>query len=140
MLRFSKFVFICLLLLGLPFAAMAKADGHAVAPKLITLAPIAFTPEISEQYTAQVLHITLRINLSDAGVVQDNVQMIESSGSTLVDQAVITAVKASTFQPASRDGKPMASSILLPLQIEVKNDTPQEEVPANTGQGAAQNQ
>lgn len=140
MLRLSKIVLICLLLLGLPFAGLAKADGNAVAPKLVTLAPIAFTAEISEQYAAQVLHVTLRISLSDAGVVQNNVQIIESSGSALVDQAVITSVKSSTFQPASRDGKAMASSILLPLQIEVKKDAPQEEVPGNAGQEAAQNQ
>ena len=123
-----------MLLLGLPFAGLAKAAGNAVAPKLVTLAPIAFTAEISEQYAAQVLHVTLRISLSDSGVVQDNVQIIESSGSALVDQAVITAVKASTFQPASRDGKAIASSILLPLQIEVKNDAPQQEVHGNAGQ------
>ena len=138
MIRYTKILLVCLLLLGLPFAALAKADSNAAAPKLVTLAPIAFTAEITEQYAAQVLHVTLRVNLSDAGVVQDNVQIIESSGSALVDQAVITAVKASTFQPASRDGKAMASSILLPLQIEVKNDVPQEEAPAGDGQAAAQ--
>jgi len=137
-IRFCTMLLVCLLILGTPFVALAKENSNAVAPKLVNLAPITFAAEITEKYASQILHVTLRVSLSDAGAVQEGSQLIESSGNDLIDQVVINAVKASTFQPAYRDGKAIASSILLPLQIQVKNEVPQEEVHSNEGEASAQ--
>jgi TonB family protein len=117
---------------------VAKENGNSIPPKLVTMAPITVAAEINEKYAGQVLRVTLRISLSDGGAVQEEMKIIEGSGEDLIDQAVISAVKNSTFLPAYRDGKAISSSIILPLQVEVKNDVPQEEAAVNEGQPATQ--
>lgn len=127
MKRFCTLMLICLMVLGIPFAGLAQENGKAVPPQLVNLAPIAFAPEITEAYGDQVVEVRLQIRLSEEGIVQEELEVAQSSGSVALDQAVVSAVKNSVFRPAYLDGKAIASSVLLPLHIKIEREAPPQE-------------
>ena len=127
MKRFCTMMLICLMVLGMPFAALAQENGKAVPPQLVNLAPIAFAPEITEAYGDQVVEVRLQIRLSEEGIVQQVLEVAQSSGSVTLDQAVISAVEDSVFRPAYLDGKAIECSVILPLHIKIEREEPPQE-------------
>ena len=62
--------------------------------------------------------VVLRLSI-DAGGRLDHVDVVTSAGPDL-DAAAIRAVRASSFHPARRDGKPVASRAILPNRFQLK--------------------
>ncbi|MGL5514611.1 MAG: TonB family protein, partial [Sporomusa sp.] len=102
-------------------------NGKAVPPQLVYLAPIAIAPEITEAYGDQVVVVRLKVLLSEEGIVQEELEVTQSSGSVALDQAVVSAVRNSVFRPAYLDGKASACFISLPLNIKVEREVPPQE-------------
>ncbi|MCA9216850.1 MAG: energy transducer TonB [Planctomycetales bacterium] len=60
--------------------------------------------------------VLLRVHLSSDGTVAD-VQVIESSGHTVLDGSAVAAVKRWTASPATRGGRPVETTIRLPVKF-----------------------
>ncbi len=58
----------------------------------------------------------LKVLVGPDGVPQD-IQVEKSSGSRLLDQAAIEAVKTWVFNPGSKGGKPAAGYALVPIDF-----------------------
>ena len=62
--------------------------------------------------------VVLRLAIGALGQLMD-VDVVSSAGVTL-DQAAIRAIRASTFHPATRQGRPVDSLALLPIRFKLK--------------------
>jgi protein TonB len=62
--------------------------------------------------------VVLRLAIGALGQLMD-VEVVSSAGVTL-DQAAIRAIRASTFHPATRQGRPVDSLALLPIRFKLK--------------------
>lgn len=62
--------------------------------------------------------VTLRLDVSDHGDVW-RVEVVESSGHTVLDQAAMTAVGKWKGQPATQWGRPIASTEVLPIRFKL---------------------
>lgn len=64
--------------------------------------------------------VLLRLTIDERGILL-NVEVIENGGYGFTEAAV-EAVKKSTFLPALRDGKPVASRALLPIRFTLRSE------------------
>jgi protein TonB len=64
--------------------------------------------------------VMLKLTIDEKGNLSD-VKVIEKAGYGFTEAAV-EAVKKSTFLPAKRDGKPIASRALLPIRFQLERD------------------
>jgi TonB family protein len=64
--------------------------------------------------------VMLKLTIDENGNLLD-IEVIEKAGYGFTEAAV-EAVKKSTFLPAKRDGKPIASRALLPIRFQLKRD------------------
>jgi protein TonB len=77
--------------------------------------PFAYPPELYAQKLQG--NVSLRLFIDTAGAVnQDSTSVASSSGSETLDSAALVAARELKFAPAKRNGKPMAVSILFPVQ------------------------
>ncbi len=63
--------------------------------------------------------VLLRVDVGADGRPTD-VQVVERSGSSELDRAAERAVREWTFHPATRDGKPVPSSVQVPVDFSVE--------------------
>lgn len=116
-----------LILMSLSVPAMAKGQTPATPPRIVTLAPIALTPELTGKYSEQTVLVKIKATILETGTMDSNVQVITSSGDPAFDQAVIDSLQKSVFTPAyTEDRQAIASSIVLPLNVKVEKYVPVE--------------
>lgn len=120
---FAVVLLLCFAAGPLPALANVSDDGP---PRLVNLPPFVFPPEVAEQYAGKSVKVKLKIGLSDTGNVTEEIKIIGSSGNDVIDAVVVDAVKSAVFLPAYRNGQAIACTVVLPLQIEVKQDEPKQ--------------
>lgn len=127
--------------LGVAGPAMAQAKEPVTPPKIITLAPVGLTPELREKYSEQTILVRIKATITETGTLDNNIQVITSSGDAAFDQAVIDSIQQSVFTPAyTSDQQAIASSIVLPLNVKVEKYLPEEEAVNQPGNEQAPNQ
>jgi periplasmic protein TonB len=78
----------------------------------------------------------LAIHVDTAGRA-DSVRVETPAGDPAFDRAAVAGTNAIRFEPARRDGKPVARWVLLPVEFEITADTA---APADTSAQQAQTQ
>jgi len=84
--------------------------------------PASFVANPPPQYPSQAVRdrlqgtVLLRLFVDSTGRVED-VEVVESSGHAMLDDAAMEAVKKWTGQPARRYGRPVASEEVLPIRF-----------------------
>ncbi|MBX7117952.1 MAG: energy transducer TonB [Gemmatimonadaceae bacterium] len=83
------------------------------------LGPLAqqFAREAGEAGAA--LRVRVRLAVSKEGLVE-SLTVLESSGRASVDEAVLAALKAERFAPATVDGIPVRSLVVQPVRLQVE--------------------
>ena len=85
------------------------ASGNLRPPSLASTPGLAYPHDARRM--GQQGSALLRIHVATDGRVLD-VELVESSGHERLDQAALTAVRTWSFHPATRDGVPVADSLL----------------------------
>jgi iron complex outermembrane recepter protein len=93
---------------------VAAAQGHTVTPPVVSthvdaVYPTAATPQGKHADVVLVVTVDADGHVSDVKV--------RESGAPALDEAAIIAIRQWTFEPARRDGKPVASRILVPFHF-----------------------
>ncbi|MCA9401982.1 MAG: energy transducer TonB, partial [Candidatus Omnitrophica bacterium] len=106
-------------LINEPLSPSLELKGAVVYPKPLmhqNEAPIY--PRIAriKGWTGKVW---LEVYINTFGAVQ-NVNVVKSSGHHVIDQAALEAVREWKFIPASVDGVPEASKIILPIELKME--------------------
>jgi bla regulator protein BlaR1 len=96
------------------------------APSYRRLSP----PEYPQSAKTQGLQGTtlLQVGLDEAGTVQ-TVNIVDSTGTDLLDRAASAAVERWTFNPATREGRAVPSQVLVPVQFLASNGTAEPYAP-----------
>lgn len=108
-----------------PTAAVVTAVPAALAPRPPVLEPPAFLVREEPSYPARARRagsegrVVVKVLLSASGEVTALVVQ-ESSGSALLDEAALTAARASRFTPARRDGVAEPSEALAAYRFELR--------------------
>lgn len=101
------------------FATSVLASSNPVPPNieaenLVPPLPTEIvTPEISDRHAGRLIKVRLKVD-SD-GQLHD-VQVINSMEAVLINQ-IVRAVSQWKFDPATRDGVAVESSVVLPLEV-----------------------
>ena len=110
-----------------PVSAEARGDVAAAlaAPVAEVFVPPAFLlrrepayPDRARRAGAEGV-VGVRISLSAEGAVRQ-VELTQSSGSRLLDEAALAAARASTFAPASRNRSPVAAEAEASYRFELR--------------------
>jgi protein TonB len=110
-----------------PGPAMLAAGpvALAAAPPAALFIPPAFVERVEPLYPERARRAgvegvaTVRVQLDPAGVVVA-VELVQASGSRLLDDAALAAARASRFAPASRDAATVASEALATYRFELR--------------------
>jgi TonB family protein len=110
-----------------PGPAMLAAGpvALAAAPPAALFIPPAFVARVEPLYPERARRAgvegvaTVRVQLDPAGVVVA-VELVQASGSRLLDDAALAAARASRFAPASRDAATVASEALATYRFELR--------------------
>jgi TonB family protein len=106
--------------------ATEPASAALSPPKLVQAAQPVYPPAQLQSGTSAV--VALVLTLDETGQVTD-VSVATSAGDDF-DQAAITAAKQLKFEPATRDGNPVASKIPFRFQFEPQPSSAPVNVPA----------
>ena len=103
-------------------AACAPAPARNVAdslPQLRTeLIPFRYPLELYQRGIEG--NVTLRLHIDSVGaVVVESTRVAERSGFPLLDSAAVEGAPALLFRPAMLDGRPVALTVLFPVQFRV---------------------
>ena len=104
--------------------AASKPAGKPKPVARLTRDPVPLASNEAPRYPAQALRagvegsVNVRIEL-DANGVPTDVQVVERSGerSRDLDRAVVEAARKWRFEPAIKDGKPIAGAVVLPVDF-----------------------
>jgi TonB family protein len=107
-------------------AASTGEPASYRAPSYRRLSP----PEYPQSAKAQGLQGTtlLQVGVDEAGVVQ-TVNIVDSTGTDLLDRAASSAVERWTFNPATREGRAVPSQVLVPVQFLASDATAEPYAP-----------
>ena len=103
----------------------STCSGRSIKPiARLTRDPAPLASNEAPRYPAQALRsgvegsVNVRIEL-DANGVPTDVQVVERSGerSRDLDRAVVEAARKWRFEPAMKDGKPVAGAVVLPVDF-----------------------
>lgn len=105
-------------------AASKKPADKPKPVARLTRDPVPLASNEAPRYPAQALRsgvegsVNVRIEL-DANGVPTDVQVVERSGerSRDLDRAVVEAARKWRFEPAMKDGKPVAGAVVLPVDF-----------------------
>lgn len=64
--------------------------------------------------------VVLKLTIGEKGMLRE-IEVVEKAGYRFTEAAV-EAVKKSTFLPAKKDGKPIASRALLPITFQLESN------------------
>ena len=98
---------VVLLLLVAPACATTTVESRVTDPAAIAEARAA--DQAADPATATVVVVVLRLKVDADGIVRD-AQVVESAGPK-ADEAALKAVYQLHFNPAHKDGQPVASTI-----------------------------
>ncbi|GBL43134.1 hypothetical protein LBMAG55_16220 [Verrucomicrobiota bacterium] len=112
---------------SVPGPAMLAAGpvALAAAPPAALFIPPAFVERVEPLYPERARRAgvegvaTVRVQLDPTGVVVA-VELVQASGSRLLDDAALAAARASRFAPASRDAATVASEALATYRFELR--------------------
>ncbi len=115
-----------------PIAALLACGGKSSAgqedlpgekrkgfePPVVTNAetPVAYPPELYRRKVEGTVVLKLYLT-ADGRVVPESTAVTESSGNAELDKAALAAVDSMHFAPALKDGQPVATSFLQPVQF-----------------------
>lgn len=108
-----------------PTMLAAGPVALAAAPPAALFIPPAFVERVEPLYPERARRAgvegvaTVRVQLDPAGVVVA-VELVQASGSRLLDDAALAAARASRFAPASRDAATVASEALATYRFELR--------------------
>jgi TonB family protein len=100
-----------------PGAASGDA-ARGFEPPVLTNAevPVRYPPALYQRKAEGT--VVLRLYVDDHGVVvPDSTSIAEGSGTAGLDSAALAAVPLMRFAPARRDGAPVATAFLQPVQF-----------------------
>lgn len=103
-----------------PQSAPAAPPSVPAAPAGARTAASALPGNRAPQYPAQALRrgeagtVRIRVEVSESGEA-GNVEVAEGSGSRLLDRAALAAVRQWRFRPATRGGRPVADTVIVPI-------------------------
>src|SRR6478609_8625271 len=107
-------------------ASPTPSEHTLTPPKLVQAAQPVYPPSKLESGASAVVGLVLV--LDESGAVTD-VTVATSAGDEF-DQAAVEAAKQMRFEPAARDGKPVAAKIPFRIQFEAPPPPAAEPVPA----------
>lgn len=108
-----------------PTMLAAGPVALAAAPPAALFIPPAFVERVEPLYPERARRAgvegvaTVRVQLDPAGAVVA-VELVQASGSRLLDDAALAAARASRFAPASRDAATVASEALATYRFELR--------------------
>lgn len=98
----------------------ARKISKPAAPRATEARPLAGNPQPDYPRDAQRRgldgRVLLRIDVAADGTAT-NVDFVQRSGTPELDRAAMNAVRKWRFAPARRDGKPVASSVNVPIDF-----------------------
>ena len=109
-----------------PVEGLAAAPAAPVAaPRPVAFIPPAFLERVEPAYPPRARRAgiegvaTVRVRLDAAGAVLA-VELVQASGSRLLDEAALAAARASRFAPATREAAAIASEALATYRFELR--------------------
>lgn len=121
-LAFTLTVFFIVCSLSSAFAA------EKIDPPVLIKRVALFYPEDALKQKIEG-KVELKIFVSDKGMIEQ-VDVIQGTGNTSLDQAAINTVKQWEFLPALKDGKECSAILIIPFVFKLHNDnmqaTPEE--------------
>jgi TonB family protein len=99
-------------------AAVGDSSRPAFEPPVVTNAesPVRYPPVLFQQNTEGL--VLLRLFVDSLGrVAPESTRVAEGSGVSGLDSAALAAVPAMKFAPARKNGRPVATSFLQPIQF-----------------------
>jgi len=108
-----------------PGPATPAVGPVAVAPRPAWFTPPAFVDRVEPLYPERARRagvegvVTVRIRLDALGAVLA-VELVQPSGSRLLDEAAVTAAQASRFAPAARESAGVPSEALATYRFELR--------------------
>jgi protein TonB len=107
--------------------ALLDSTRPAFEPPVVTNAesPVRYPPVLFQQNTEGT--VLLRLFVDSLGrIAPESTRVAEGSGVTGLDSAALAAVPAMKFAPARRNGRPVATSFLQPIQFRRPQHPPGE--------------
>ncbi|WP_141233490.1 energy transducer TonB, partial [Lysobacter antibioticus] len=98
----------------------APPSSAPAAPSGARTAASALPGNRAPQYPAQALRrgeagtVRIRVEVTESGDV-GSLEVAEGSGSRLLDRAALAAVRQWRFRPATRGGRPVADTVIVPI-------------------------
>ncbi len=121
--RFVIITTLLFLIIGMSLVAFAKEssdqlperpDPKDVMPLKLISHVVYFPPEIKQKYSGQDFSVNLRFEVSAYGYVKD-VNVINGSGYSDLDDALIESAKNFIFTPTYIKNKPVATIARMPI-------------------------
>ena len=92
-------------------------------PSVLEFPDLAYPELAARKRETGTVHVALHI---DAGGITSNFAIEHSSGSPRLDAFALELARATRFQPATRDGENIATSVVYPIRFELKSSKPGE--------------
>ena len=124
----SFLTFVCLFM-GTPIMTLVQAEAVKVAPNLapkILFCSMRLPEDLTKKYSEKTISLKILVSISVEGKVDSDVRLIDSSGDTALDDAVMESVKTFRFIPARQDYKTIPSKVKLPVKIVKGEYTPED--------------
>jgi len=105
--------------------AVAAVPSPVAAHRPVAFSPPAFLDRVEPAYPPRARRAgiegvaTVRVRLDAAGAVLA-VELVQASGSRLLDEAALDAARASRFAPATREAAAIASEALATYRFELR--------------------
>lgn len=100
-----------------PKPAPDTATSDHDTPIPLTRQPPRYPPEDLRRNIGGVVRV--RIHVATDGSVESN-DIASSSGSRSLDRAALEATRRWTFQPATRNGQPIAADVVVPIEFRAR--------------------
>lgn len=114
----TVFILICLVI-GMHTIVFAKEYINASAqlsPKIL-IAYMNVPENIMEKYSDQTISLTVLVPITIEGRVDKDVQILDGSGDSALDDAVMESVRKFRFTPARQEYISIPSKIKLPISF-----------------------
>ena len=104
-----------------PQPASTPTVGHSTPPRAVRTAPPAYPDALGCEGIGG--RVDLRVTIDPQGRI-GAVQLQKGSGHVQLDEAAIAAVRDWEFTPAMRGGKPVPSTIAVPMTFNAPAERP----------------
>lgn len=104
-----------------PQPAPAPTVGHSTPPRAVRTPPPAYPDALGCEGVGG--RVDLRLTIEPTGRI-GAVKLQKGSGHVQLDEAAIAAVRGWEFTPATRGGKPVSSTIAVPMTFNAPVERP----------------